>query len=111
MNELDTPNDMKKPGKDVPAWLAYKLGEIHSDITTTNGKVDTVITEVKKINGNLQAEIQRSKIADTTHDARLDTIDKKSKDHDVVSFKWLLEKLALPVIMLVIGGAIALLFG
>ena len=35
---------------------------------------------------------------------------KNPKNGNSITFQWLLEKLALPVVMLIIGGAIALLF-
>jgi len=110
MSEFDTPDDIKKPGKDVSPWLAYKLGVIHSDIASTNGKVDVVINEVKKINGSLNEEIRRSALADQAHDGRLAGLEKTPILPNQITFKWILEKLALPVVMLIIGGAIALLF-
>ena len=90
--------------------MAYKLGEIHNGIKSTNGKVDEIIVEVKKINGGLSAEIQRSKLADASLEDRLDGLEKIPINSNQVTFRWMLEKLALPVVMLVVGGAIALLF-
>ena len=96
---------------EVPNWLAYSLGEIHNGIKTTNGKVDTVIKEVKKINGSLTEEIKRSAVADSKHNGRIDDLEKKNPGNtNQVTFRWLLEKLALPIVMLVIGIVLTLLF-
>ena len=111
-----------QPRRDTDPWLVYTLND-HS--TKLNG----LTQEVKKINNGLKNEVARSVLADGLHDERIDRQRERLDDHkkivhgnpkpnnpgsntkDTVTFKWILEKLAIPVVMFIVGGAIALLFG
>ena len=106
-----------QPRRDTDPWLVHTLNN-HSE------KLNGLTKDVRKINDGLKNEIARSVLADGIHDERIarhkeriEGIEKKkpnnpnSNTKDTVTFKWILEKLALPVVMLIVGGAIALLFG
>ena len=105
------------PSKDTDPWLVFTL-------TDHSKKLNGLTEEVKKINSGLKNEIARSVLADGIHDERIarhkeriEGIEKKKPNNpnsdtkDTVTFKWLLEKLALPVVMLIVGIAIASLIG
>jgi hypothetical protein len=106
-----------KPRRDTDPWLVFTL-------TSHSEKLNGLTKDVKKINDGLKNEIARSVLADGLHDERIarhreriEGIEKKkpnnpnSNTKDTVTFKWILEKLALPIVMFLIGGAIALLYG
>ena len=104
------------PRKDTDPWLVHTL-------TGHSEKLNGLTSEVKKINSCLRDEIARSTLTDSVHDQQIDRQKERLEEHkknnpgnnsntkETVTFKWLLEKLALPVVMLIVGGAIALLFG
>ena len=103
------------PRKETDPWLVHTL-------TSHSEKLNGLTSEVKKINGCLRDEISRSRLADSVHDQLIDRQKERLEEHkknnpgnsntkDTVTFKWILEKLALPVVMLIVGGVIAILFG
>ncbi len=90
MNDIITPPQLSKPPDDVSPWLAYYIGQIHNAVKNISKNQDGILK-------------------------RLTTLEKNGKKSNpnpsAVTFKWLLEKLALPIIMLVAGAAAAILFG
>jgi len=104
-----------KPRRDTDPWLVHTLNN-HSE------KLNGLTKEVRKINDGLKNEIARSVLADGLHDERIgrhkeriEDIEKKKpnnpKNESAVTFKWILDKLAVPIVMMLAGGVIALLFG
>ncbi len=106
-----------KPRRDTDPWLVFTL-------TDHSKKLNGLTEEVKKINSGLKDEVARSVLADGIHDERIarhkeriEGIEEKkpnnpnSNTKDAVTFKWILDKLAVPIVMMLAGGIIALLFG
>ncbi len=103
-----------KPRKDTDPWLVFTLSS-HSE------KLNSLTKEVKKINNGLRDEISNRKMEDVKHDERIDRQRERFDDHkkivhgnpkpnnpnsnnkNVVTFRWLLEKITLPIVMLVVG--------
>jgi hypothetical protein len=108
-----------KPRRDTDPWLVFTLSS-HSE------KLNGLTKEVKKINSGLRDEITNRKMEDVKHDERIDRQRERLDDHkksvhgnpkpnnpnsSAVTFKWILDKLAVPIVMMLAGGIIALLFG
>ncbi len=107
-----------QPRKDTDPWLVFTL-QNHSE------KLNDLTTEVKKINGCLRDEIARSRLADSVHDERIERQKERLEEHkknahknnpssnrtETVTFKWILEKVSLPLLMLIAGYVLRVILG
>ena len=125
-NEYDTPHGLEPDSKGVNDWVRFQLVRIFDrtraienkmiDVCAKNLIYDEFLTQTKI---RLAEGVQTFQNIDT----RLISIEeqikelrairansKNPKDGNSITFQWVLEKLALPVIMFLIGGAVTLLF-
>jgi len=125
-DKYDTPQGLEPDSKGVNDWVRFQLVRIFDrtraienkmiDVCAKNLIYDEFITQTKI---RLAEGVQTFQNIDT----RLISIEeqikelrairansKNPKDGNSITFQWVLEKLALPVIMFLIGGAVTLLF-
>lgn len=125
MSEHNTPPGMEPSPDGVNPWVQYQLIRILDKMRAVELKVDTNCSQIKELNEfKLKTEVRLAEGVSTFKymESQFKSIDEQikelrairnsgnSKNNDGITFQWVLEKLALPVIMLIIGGAIALLF-
>lgn len=92
MSDIETPPRLSQPPDDVSPWLAYYIGQIHNSVKT----IGTNQTNILKRLGIVEKKIEGNN---------------KSNNPSGVTFKWLMEKLALPILMLGAGAIAAHLLG
>ena len=101
MSEISTPPRLSQPPDDVSPWLAYYIGQIHSTVKTIQTNVATLTINQTGILARMGAVEKKIAVNNKPNNPNSST----------VTFKWLMEKLALPVIMLGIGAVAAHLYG
>lgn len=118
MVDYDTPRELEPSPDGVHPWIQWHLLRLHERTKSINVRLDAVCAkqeildrfrsdaEVRLALGaerfvNLNSQIEELKKARNNS---------KTNHGNGITFQWILEKFAWPVIMLLIGGAIALLF-
>jgi hypothetical protein len=117
-NEINTPAGLEPNSEGVNEWVRYQLVRIFDRTKAIEGKLDDVRDKQKLFDAfMLNAEVRLAEGVQRfiNIDKQIEYLKDMKKDNPAtnnksITFQWLLEKLALPVIMLIIGGAIALLF-
>jgi len=123
--KYDTPQGLEPDSRDVNEWVRFQLLKIHDRTRTIENKVAEICSEHRGYNEFvMETKVRLAEGVKTFQniDTRLMNMDEQIKDlkairnnpgknnHNSVTFQWLLEKFALPIVMALIGGAIVLLF-
>jgi len=125
-DKYDTPHGLEPDSKGVNDWVRFQLVRILDrtraieakmvEVCAKNMIYDEFITSTKvRLAEGVQTFQNMDKrlmsIEEQIKELRLIRANSTNpKNGNSITFQWLLEKLALPVLMLVVGGAIALLF-
>ncbi len=116
-NENDTPRGLEPSSDGVNDWVRYQLVRIHDRTKAIEKTVHEVhVKQITFEEFRLKTEIrlaegsQKFSSIDKQINGLRNNRLKNNPNGNTITFQWLLEKLALPVIMLIVGGAIALLF-
>ena len=125
-NEYDTPHGLEPDSKGVNDWVRFQLVRIFDrtraienkmiDVCAKNLIYDEFLTQTKiRLAEGVQTfqsiDQRLISIEEQIKELRaIRTNSKNPKDGNSITFQWVLEKLALPVIMFLIGGAVTLLF-
>lgn len=118
MNNEITPKGLEPSSDGVNEWVRYQLVRIFNRTKTIETKLDDVRDKQKLFDAfMLNAEVRLAEGVQrfVSIDKQIEYLkDMKIKDKNgnnkSITFQWLLEKMALPIIMFLVGGAIALLF-
>ena len=125
-DKYDTPQGLEPDSKGVNDWVRFQLVRIFDrtraienkmiDVCAKNLIYDEFLTQTKiRLAEGVQTfqSIDQRLISIEEQIKELRAIranSKNPKDGNSITFQWVLEKLALPVIMFLIGGAVTLLF-
>lgn len=125
-SKYDTPQGLEPDSGGVNEWVRYQLTRILDRTKDIENKLFVVCARQEKFAEFMtKTEIRLAEGVSTFkyYEKRIDAIDQQikelkairngketSKNNDTITFQWALEKLALPVIMLIVGAVLALLF-
>ncbi len=117
-HDYDTPAGIEPSSEGVHDWIKWQFLKLHDRTKTISKRIDDLCLNVSELEHfQHDAEVRLALGAERFNSLSVQIEDlKKSRKNpngngsDKISFKWLLEKFALPIVMLLIGGAVALLF-
>lgn len=112
----DTPRDFEPSSDGVHEWIKWQMMRLHDRTKTISKRIDDLCLreeELEKFRYDAEVRLALGAERFTHLSSQIDELKRlKGKNHNSngVSFQWLLEKFALPIVMLLVGGAVALLF-
>lgn len=124
-DKYDTPQGLEPSSEGVNDWVRFHLVKIHDRARAIETKMVEVCAKNKEYDEFVTQTLVRLAEGVKTFqniDIRLMSMDEQIKDlkairsnpgknnHNSVTFQWVLEKFALPIVMALIGGAIVLRF-
>jgi hypothetical protein len=118
MVDYDTPRELEPSSEGVHPWIQWHLIRLHERTKSINVRLDAVCIKQEVLDRfRSDAEVRLALGAErfVNLNSQIEDLKKARNNSKVnhdsgITFQWLLEKFALPIVMLLIGGAVALLF-